>query len=73
MQHPSRATLDAAPFFDIERDAAVAMAPRMAATIDERWRTRCGAAGMSPGEVEVYEPAFDHHENRIARQMGRGR
>ena len=46
MQHPWRAALDAAPFFDIERDAAVAMASRMAATIDEQWRTRCGAAGV---------------------------
>ena len=65
------AALDAAPFFDIERDAAVDMASRMAATIDERWRACCAAAGMSPREIEIYEPAFDNRESRIARQMGR--
>jgi serine/threonine-protein kinase HipA len=65
------AAVDAAPFFDIERDVAAGMASRMVATIDERWRACCAAAGMSPGEIETYEPAFDHDESRIARQMDR--
>ena len=65
--------LDAAPFFDIERDAAVVMLSRMVSTIDEQWRACCRAAGMTAAEIEMYEPAFDHQETRIARQMTRGR
>ena len=67
------AAVDAAPFFDIERDAAVAMLSGMESTIDEQWRACCRAAGMTPAEIEMYEPAFDHHEARIARRMSRAR
>lgn len=67
------AAVDAAPFFDIERDAAVAMLSGMVSTIDEQWRACCRAAGMIPAEIEMYEPAFDHHESRIARRMIRKR
>ena len=67
------AAVDAAPFFDIERDAAVAMLSGMVSTIDEQWRACCRAAGMIPAEIEMYEPAFDHHESRIARRMIRER
>ena len=67
------AAVDAAPFFDIERDAAVAMLSGMVSTIDEQWRVCCRAAGMIPAEIEMYEPAFDHHESRIARRMIRKR
>ena len=31
------------------------------------------AAGMTPAEIAIYEPAFDHHESRIARRMTRER
>ncbi len=67
------AAVDAAPFFDIERDAAVAMLSGMVSTIDEQWRACCRAAGMTPVEIETYEPAFDHEETRIARRMTRAR
>ena len=67
------AAVDAAPFFDIERDAAAAMVSGMVSTIDEQWRTCCRAAGMTAAEVEMYEPAFDHEESRIARRMTRRR
>ena len=67
------AAVDAAPFFDIESDAAVVMLARMVSTIDEQWRARGRAAGMTAAEIELYEPAFDHHETRIARQMTRAR
>lgn len=67
------AALDAAPFFDVERDAAVAALSRMVRTIDEQWRSRCREAGMSGREIGLYEPAFDHHESRIARRMIRER
>ena len=67
------AALDAAPFFDIERDAAVVMASRMVSTIDEQWRACCRAAGLTAAEIEMYEPAFDHPETRIARRTTRER
>ncbi len=67
------AAVDAAPFFDVERDAAVAMLSGMVSAIDGKWRTCCRAAGMTPAEIEMYEPAFDHHETRIARRMTRTR
>ena len=67
------AAVDAAPFFDIERDAAVAMLSGIVSTIDERWRACCGEAGMTAREIERYEPAFDHAESRIARRSARGR
>ena len=67
------AAVDAAPFFDIERDAAVAMLSGMVTTIDERWQECCGEAGMTAREIERYEPAFDHAESRIARRIARGR
>ena len=65
------AAVDAAPFFDIERDAAVAMLSGMVSTIDGQWRACCRAAGMSAAEIAMYEPAFDHDESRIARRMTR--
>ena len=67
------AALEASPFFDVDRDAATSMLSRMVSTIDEQWRDRCRAAGMSAREIEMYEPAFDHDESRIARQMARTR
>ena len=67
------AAVEAAPFFDIERDAAVAMLSGMVSAIDDKWRTCCRAAGMTPAEIEMYEPAFDHDESRIARSMTRER
>ena len=66
------AAVDAAPFFDIERDAAVALLSGMVSTIDARWRGCCGEAGMTAREIERYEPAFDHAESRIARRITRG-
>ena len=65
--------MDAAPFFDIERDAAAAMLSGMVSAIDNQWRACCRAAGMTPAEIERYEPAFDHAETRIARRMAQAR
>lgn len=64
--------MDAAPFFDIERADAAEMLSRMVATIDERWRACCAAAGMTAREIERYEPAFDHAESHVARRIARG-
>ena len=67
------AAVDAAPFFDIERDAAVAMLSGLVSTIDERWQECCREAGMTAREIARYQPAFDHAESRIARRIARGR
>lgn len=67
------AAVDAAPFFDIEREAAVVMLSGIVSTIDEQWRACCRASGMIPAEIEMYEPAFDHDESRIARRLTRAR
>ena len=67
------AAVDAAPFFDIEHDTAVAMLSGMVSTIDERWRECCREAGMTLREIEHYEPAFNHAENRAARRIAPGR
>lgn len=67
------AAVDAAPFFDIEREAAVVMLSGIVSTIDEQWRACCRASGMIPAEIEMYEPAFDHDETRIARRLTRAR
>ena len=67
------AAVEAAPFFDIEHAAAVAMLSGMVSTIDERWRACCSEAGMTAREIERYEPAFDHAESRSARRIAHGR
>ena len=67
------AAVEAAPFFDLERDAAVDMLSGMVSTIDEQWRACCRVAGMTSAEIETYEPAFDHRETRVARRMTRAR
>ena len=67
------AAVDAAPFFDIERDAAVAMLSGLVSTIDERWKECCREVGMTAREIERYEPAFDHAESLIARRIAGGR
>ena len=64
--------MDAAPFFDIERDAAVAMLSGMVSTIAERWRACCAEAGMTARESERCESAFDHAESRTARRLAHG-
>lgn len=65
------AALEAAPFFDIERDAAAAMLGGMVATIANQWRPLLSAAGLTPREVNAWEPAFEHEETRIARRLAR--
>ena len=65
------AALEAAPFFDLRRDAAAAMLARMVQTVADEWRARLRAAGLSSPEVAEYEPAFEHEQTRIARRLTR--
>ena len=63
------AALEASPFFGVARDSAAVALSRMISTIDKEWRAHCLAAGMTAEEIKRYEPAFDHEESRVARQI----
>ena len=65
------AALEAAPFFEVEADAAASTLARMIGTIAERWRGHCRAAGMMGAEIKQYESAFDHEESRVAQRLVR--
>ena len=55
-----RLALDAAGFFDIERDDAKRTAARMAAIVNGAWREALRAEGVSVGEIEAFATAFQH-------------
>ena len=61
------AALEASPVFGIPREAAAAELLRITSIIDEQWQPSFLAEGMTVEEVELYRPAFDHDETRIAR------
>ena len=63
------ATLEAAPFFDIERDRARELLARTVAVILGQWRGECRAAGLTPHEIRQYENAFEHEETRTAQRL----
>ena len=65
------AALEAAPFFDISRDAAAAMLARMADVIEAQWRPCCHRAGMTAKDIKRCAPAFEHEEQRTARRLTR--
>ena len=63
------AALEASPVFGVPRDAAAAELSRITSIIDEQWQPSLLAEGMTVEEVELYRPAFDHDETRIARRI----
>lgn len=63
------AAIEAAPFFDLETDAAVSTLSGMLMTIERDWRALFLEAGMNQDEVSYYEPAFEYEETRTARQL----
>ncbi|MDE0190028.1 MAG: HipA N-terminal domain-containing protein [Gammaproteobacteria bacterium] len=63
------AALEAAPFFEIDRDVARTMLGDMIRVVDGRWRIECRKSGMNPREIASYTPAFDHEEFRQAVQI----
>ncbi len=65
------AAIEAAPFFDLETDAAVSTLSGMLMTVERDWRALFLEAGMNQDEVSYYKPAFDHEETRIARRSCR--
>ncbi len=62
------AALEAAPYFEIGRDDAMAVLGHMVGVIDSRWRTECRRVGMSDRETTAYAAAFEHDETRVARR-----
>ena len=65
------AALEAAPFFDVDRDEACTMLGNMVGVIDGRWRQRCREAGLSAAETRRYAPAFEHEETKVARRLAK--
>ena len=65
------AALEAAPFFDVDRDEARTMLGSMVGVIDGRWRQRCREAGLSAAETRHYAPAFEHEETKVARRLAK--
>ena len=63
------AALDAAPFFEVDRDQATIMLGDIARVVGSRWRIECRKAGMSARQVRDYTPAFEHEETRVARRF----
>ena len=52
------AAVEAAPLFELDADAAMADARRMAKIIAERWRPLCAEMGMDRGACDRYAKAF---------------
>ena len=67
------AALEAAPFFDLGRDAAAAMLAQVADVIAAQWRPCCRRAGMTAKEIKHCAPAFAHEEHRAAQRLTRRR
>ena len=63
------AVIEAAPFFDLSEDRAMANLQRLVGTIGDQWEGHCRDAGMSPSEVAAYRGAFQHPEVEKARTM----
>ena len=63
------AALEAAPFFDVDRDEARSMLASMVAVIAGRWRQRCREAGLSAAEIAHYAAAFEHEETKVASRL----
>ena len=66
------AALEAAPFFDLDRDHARTMLREIVSVVDGRWRFECREVGMSAQQIKSYAPAFDHEESRAARRLSGG-
>ncbi|MDE0420399.1 MAG: type II toxin-antitoxin system HipA family toxin [Gammaproteobacteria bacterium] len=63
------AALEAAPFFEIDRDTARVALRDMIELVDGRWQIECRKVGMTRGETKAYTRAFDHEETRIGRRL----
>ena len=63
------AWVEAAPFFEVSRDAARRQAAAMASAIASRWRGALLANGVTEGQCDEFAPAFEHAEADAALRM----
>ena len=63
------AWVEAAPFFEVNEDAARRHAAAMAAAITSRWRRALLANGVTKDQCDEYAPAFEHAEAHAALRM----
>lgn len=64
------AAIEAAPFFDLNEDAARASIATMAQQIHDEWKSHCKDQGMSGAEINSYARAFSNPEMEIALKLG---
>lgn len=65
------AAIEAAPFFDLSEDQAVAMVSRMATTISTHWKRTGLRNGLSEVQCKAYSQAFHHSEMTLALSYAR--
>ena len=65
------AAIEAAPYFELDRDEARDTLGDIVRMVENRWRVECRAVGMRASEIRAYTPAFEHDETRVARRLSR--
>lgn len=65
------AAVEAAPFFDLDADAAARMLARMTRVVADNWRRCLERAGLTARQTATYAPAFEHEEHRRAERLTR--
>lgn len=63
------AAIEAAPFFDIDRDRAVEILEEVLAVVEREWKPQLLAAGLTEKQAKAYSPAFEHEETDVARRI----
>ena len=63
------AAIEAAPFFGVSPDQAVATLRGLLDVIDREWRGLFRDTGMTESEIDYYGPAFNHDETQVARRI----
>lgn len=65
------AAVEAAPFFDLDADAAARMLARMTRVVADNWCRCLERAGLTARQTATYAPAFEHEEHRRAERLTR--
>ncbi len=60
------ALLDHATFFDVPEVEAIAAVREMATVIQRDWRQIGQGLGMSRQDIDIYRPAFEHSDTKVA-------
>jgi serine/threonine-protein kinase HipA len=67
------ALIEHATFFDLSSDVAVDAIRSMATTISENWESMAQKYGLDRAGLNIYRPAFDHNEMKVALALGQPR